>query len=253
MNHSQKQPLDMNKQRQKILIFCVFFILSGCGSTTRATPSPGQTTIVYVSFTSSTSYEVALRSITDLGLQPAYPCYTTASKNGVITSWILWHQMDERDTFTQTHSLWVASSTIAPSDWLERLKAISSVTALQTHPVFNCPAIHTGTPPSGATIALTEDQSGSYARIKFSLPASKYDTALYIVSKVGIRLADPCYEQAKKKGTSPDWHSMGQEDTFASERTLIVATTIYTPNNWLAQLHAVHDIVSIESPFTPNC
>jgi len=229
-------------------------------------------TLAVVSFEISFSYEDALRSITALGLQPTIPTIgSTQYKGGIIQTWVPWSPVGEKELYAQghpiiiphhlaasehperTHTIWISPTPLAPTNWIDRLRAIVGVHTVEFLDWFSSPAIHTDPCPPGSVIALAEDQAGIYVRITFSLPANGYDTALYLISDLGLRLADPCYEQAKVKGMPLNWHLMEQENMFAHEQVLIVATTTITPSDWEIRLRNANEIVTIEVPYTVRC
>jgi hypothetical protein len=184
--------------------------------------------------------------ITDLGLQPNNPCIQTGvDSQGAVHSWSKWSPIEDKQIFMESHGMWIASTPLAPFDWVDRLKVLSGVVDVRTNYTIMCPAI-LGMPPPGTTIALIPRQVGIYARISFSIPGNQYQLALSTVSSLGLRLADPCYEMSKR--TPGKWHTMGQEIAFTRTRTLVVATTDVSPNNWQKQLHAFADISSIQIP-----
>lgn len=76
---------------------------------------------------------------------------------------------------------------------------------------------------------LRPDQTETYALISYD-PATQppYGDALDGGLNLGLRLADPRYEQALAQGKSPVWHAMGQEASYASRHVLLVATTNLT-------------------------
>jgi hypothetical protein len=247
-------------ERRKSLTFlfiCLLLLLVGCASIpsalsrstdTRQTTTPHE---AHVSFAPVTTYENALRLITDLGLQPVNPCIgTSADLHGVIHSWSRWSPIVDEHLFSLAHAMWIASTPSTPSDWEDRLKVQHDVMEVKTDFNIMCPAM-LGTPPPGTIIALTSTQAGNYARIAFILRGDQYQQALSIVSSLGLRLADPCYEQAKN--TSVRWYSMGQETSFAKTRTLLVATTEVSPDNWQRQLYTSAAVASIQVLFAVRC
>ena len=72
---------------------------------------------------------------------------------------------------------------------------------------------------------------------------------LDVLNTLGFRLADPCYEQARARGTKPTWHSMGQADSFTRTRTLLLATTAFNATDWAKQLETVAGVAKVEAPF----
>lgn len=249
----------LEKQRRLPFLLCSFLLLFlvGCASipSTQSRPTAFAQVATprgaHVSFVSSTSYEDALQLITDLGLQPDNPCIRTGvDSQGAIHSWSKWSPIGDKQMFMEAHGMWIASTPLAPSDWADRLKVLSGVVDVRTAYNIMCPAMF-GTPPPGTTIALVPSQTGIYARITFSVQADPYQRALSTVSTLGLRLADPCYELSKR--TPAEWHVMGQETPFAKTRTLLVATTEVSPNNWQKQLRASADVASIQIPIPVQC
>ena len=89
-------------------------------------------------------------------------------------------------------------------------------------------------------------------RVTFAYTA-QYATALDATNALGFRLADPCYEQSRARGTKPTWHSMGQADSFTRTRTLLLATTAFNATDWAKQLGAVAGVVKVEVTFKMAC
>ena len=101
--------------------------------------------------------------------------------------------------------------------------------------------LFSATPPTGSdNDILLPDQIGEYAQVTFDQsPTPVYGDALDDVLNLGLRLANPCYEKALADGKSPAWHTMGQEDAYAANHTLHVATTNETGNLWQQQVQAL--------------
>jgi hypothetical protein len=78
-----------------------------------------------VHFQASIDYLTALRFVTNLGLQPLYAC------TGYDGSYVRWRPQDERDGFAATamppHTLEVAATPLAPSDWLQRCLQVQAL------------------------------------------------------------------------------------------------------------------------------
>ena len=89
-------------------------------------------------------------------------------------------------------------------------------------------------------------------RVTFA-DTAQYAIALDAINALGFRLGDPCYEQARARGTKPTWHSMGQADSFTKTRMLVLATTAFNATNWAKQLEAVAGVVKVEAPFKMAC
>ena len=238
-----------------LLRCCILIAFIGCENTTGTTTNG----VTYagpfaVAFAPSVSYEQALRLITDLGLQPSLDCVISGSMltpGQEASPQPRWQPMGQRDTFLQEHQLRFISTLSSPADWSKRLTAISGVVKVSSPGVIYCPEVVYGTPPSGVAVPLNASQAGTYARITFAHPVDTYDTALYMVSNLGLQLADYCYEQATSK---PPWHAVGQEQTFTTTHALTVETSKrITSSLWQDQLHTLPGVVTIESPFTMKC
>jgi len=243
-----------------ILLCCVVIACSSCGN---VATNPSQSTgpwpgSLAVTFTLPTSYERALRLITDLGLQPAMDCRIGSAMltpGSTSTPWPRWQPVGQRETFLHEHHLLVDLAS-PPADWFMRLKATPGVstTGFLDPKEGVCRAVVYGTPPPGVAVPLTAVQADTYSRITFTHPLDTYDAALYAISNVGLHLVDPCYEQAWLNQKRPTWHPMGQEHLFATAHTLILATrTFVTSSLWQNQLHTLAGVRSIETPYTVNC
>lgn len=148
------------------------------------TPVPAQP--VYsaaITFAPSVSYQAALRAVTDLGLQVVQPCVDTSGA---------WQPMNAGANWPS--QLLVSSTPLAPSGWLTPLGKITGVTQVQPNPAYGCPLMGGNSPAPGTLVFLAPDQAGTYARITFSAQTS-YESALALVSALGFRLGDPCYER----------------------------------------------------------
>lgn len=114
------------------------------------------------------------------------------------------------------------------------------------------------TPLPGAPDVLTPDQAGdqigTYAYVTFASGVD-YDTALYEVSNLGLRLADPCYEYALLANRQPEqWHPMGQEVTFSYAHTLVVAPApLISAVMWREQLRKLPDVTTVDASYHPAC
>jgi hypothetical protein len=129
--------------------------------------------------------------------------------------------------------MYILATTASAPDWLDRLKANPAIQNLQANPAFGCPSFPDA-PPKIPTY-LPENQAGTNVSVTFSNSTS-YDTALASITRLGYRLANPCYEQARAQGKKPTWASMGQEQMFANRHTLLLATTFLNATNWQKQI-----------------
>lgn len=80
-----------------------------------------------ITFTSSASYQQALQSITDLGLQPVQPCINPSAP---------WKPANYQERFPY---LLVISTPLAPLGWVVQLQHGAGIKDVQENPVFHCP------------------------------------------------------------------------------------------------------------------
>jgi len=247
-----------------LLLLCLFVFVFACGTNSSVgpssqsgafsnkplgigmTPEPGNdvkpaaslTQPAYeaqVTFAASTPFAQALRTITDPGLQTEKICIPT------------WRPQQSSEVFSTNHTLNVVATVNSAPLWLARLKASPGVTAVQPFSVINCPMER----PDNNPPFLGSDKAGTYLRVTFT-PIS-YDTALNAVNDLGFRLANPCYEQARARGSKPTWTTMGQETPFAQTSMLLLATTPLNATTWQSQLQTLKGIVSVEIVSQSGC
>lgn len=195
-----------------LALCCLALFLAACRpNTSAASLSP---TLGVVTFTTPTTYEAALRSIADLGLQLSLPCQgeTVIDAQGQVRQWGIWRPLGQKDHFSQ-QNLWITFTPLAPADWFARLQALPDVKQV-TIPQGNiaCPMNNTGSPPSPShhfLPLLSANQAGAYSTVTFSGASADYAVELDALLNLGFRLADPCYEHARAQGKSPAWHPMG--------------------------------------------
>lgn len=239
-----------------ILLVCVLVAVSGCGESTTS-PTTGQGSSPppepqWVTFATSVTYTQALRTITDLGLQPGLICDEGWEYNG------------QRDQFASTHGLVVVRSyaSLAP-DWGPQLEGNPGVVSIHdaqealpagtSEPTYDNVAWYICPTPAVDVARLTSAEAGAYAQVVFDASQS-YDNALYTASNLGLQLVDPCYEQALLAQKSPAWHPMGQESSFAATNKLVVETRIgITPVTWQQQLSATQGVTQVITPYTAQC
>lgn len=223
-----------------------------------------QTSAVPVLFDASVSYADALREMTYLGVQPAVFCgYPSAVDAGqVIKS--KWLPAGQRDRFQQEHHMWVVKTITASPDWLKlyRLPGFHTASSSQN---FGCSDGHANAgppPPQGAPDVLTLNpadnqvikQIGIYAHVTFAAGVD-YDTALYDVSNLGLRLANPCYERSLLPHQHPEqWQPMGQEIAFGNSHGLVVAPVpLVSAVTWRDQVRTLPNVASAETAYHPVC
>lgn len=92
-------------------------------------------TYLRVTFASA-GYDVALNTINDMGFRLANPCYEQARANSKEPAWT---PMSQQTSYTQTHTLQIATTQYNATIWLSQLKATPGIKniALLHHPT--CP------------------------------------------------------------------------------------------------------------------
>ncbi len=184
----------------------------------------------YVTFTPSTSYQQALRVVTNLGLQTFADCAFS------------WKPQGNKDIYQQ-HLLTVAATVASAPLWLARLKTAPGVQNVQEGGPHSCPAIGATNSPAHLDAA----KAGTFIRVTFANTIQSYDDALFAVDDLGFRLAAPCYEQGRAEGKKPSWNDMGQLDSFGKTHALLLATTSFNATTWADQLKATAGVVHIET------
>jgi hypothetical protein len=235
-----------------------------------------------VRFAPSVSYDEALRAVTDLGLQPSVACGFEADvKAGRVISGMQWQPAGQKDIFSIEHRLFVTITPLTAPDWSTRLSRVHGFTQNSqeqlSQPLY-CPDLSIGgatyptvsatstsvsstsldTPqPAYAPMVLTYAQaiSSPNALVVFT-PSSTYAEALYTISNLGLRLADPCYEHghSRNQPTSAPWPGGGQEDRYSVSHELIVAVApLASPIHWDQMLSSNVGVARVTVPFTISC
>lgn len=226
--------------------------------TVRVTPKSA-----YVTFAVGVSYPAAVHTVTDLGLQARTFCEGIAySPPGAAASTQGWWEQEASALDFPVPSgpdagrglLYVSPTPLAPSDWDTRLAATAGVVKEQIYTDEPKCALHFvyTAPPAGAAHYVADDQVGTLVRAIFDERAS-YDSAVVLVSQLGFRLSEPCYEQARAAGQTPAWHSMGQESSFSSNRNVLVRVTYFNATTWRQQLATNPSVQAVEAPVTVTC
>lgn len=221
------------------------------GQPVPATPSAQeQSAPAWVAFKPGTMYATALREATDLGLQlSGLPCPNGETNN---TYWTRWTPIDDATYFLQEPDLTVQPTPLAPADWLTRLHAAPQVLTVRTDLVTSCPMIGFATPAPGTLLTLGQHPPATYARLTFTSAVS-YDAALQAISALGLRLANPCFEQAVAAGAPPPWQPAGQETSFAGTYTLLVAPGPAASTQWQSQARAITGVAAEDAPYVAAC
>ena len=109
--------------------------------------------------------------------------------------------------------------------------------------------------PAASILDYAQAASSPSARIVFA-PSTTYDEALYAISDLGLRLADPCYESAQSANysTHVPWPGAGQEQRFAATHDLIVAAApLVTPIKWDQRARSLSGVSNVAVPYTVSC
>ena len=77
-----------------------------------------------MTFAGATSYEMALEGVNGLGFRLADPCYEAARARGAKP---IWHSMSQAQTFAQTQTLVLATTSVNATTWLSQLQALAGV------------------------------------------------------------------------------------------------------------------------------
>lgn len=230
------------------------------------------------------TYDDALRTVTDLGLQPSVACgYDADVKVGRVISEMQWQPAGQRSTFAVEHRLFVALTPLTAPDWNARLSRVRGILPnrdpKRLSQTLYCPdtsvgwgGSQTGSPTMSASASPTPPATSrssyapkvlTYAQIADSpnalaifTPSVTYAEALYTISDLGMRLADPCYEHehAGNPATSMPWPGGGQEQRFSASHTLLVAAApLITPTNWNQMLGSQALVAKVTTPYTASC
>lgn len=214
-----------------------------------------------VVFDASVTYADALRGMTNLGVQPGvfcgYPSDVAAGR--VIGS--SWLPAGQRDRFEQEHLMWVVRTIIAAPDWAHKLSHLPGFHKYFSSQNFGCSDGNANVgppPPKGAPDVLTREQAGipigTYTHVSFAANID-YDTVLYDISNLGLRLASPCYEESLLPHHQPQtWLPLGQEITFHASNALIVAPApVVSAVTWRNQLRKLPDVTAVDSSYHSTC
>ncbi len=91
------------------------------------------------------------------------------------------------------------------------------------------------------------------AHVIFSPPLPT-DSAVEIVSNLGLQPADFCYELSQTLGGRIGWRPiMGNDSAELYLDTLPVAVTLMAPTDWLTRLRALPGIAEVKTDVYPSC
>jgi hypothetical protein len=190
---------------------------------------------------STTSHDRLLSMISSLGLALDYlVCAPYDASEPQVGS-------QEQNLTGSDHFLILDTTIRTPPSWDTRLQALPVVESIDNQ--FSCDVAAVNAQErslSGLWRKVTNPfqsplRDPSPIKLIATDPALRYDHAVRLALDIGLRLADPAYEAATKRGEFPDWHPISQADTFAAQRTLIVAPTFSTPRDWKSGVEATHE------------
>jgi hypothetical protein len=229
----------------------------------KCAPSSPPPSAVLVDFDTSISYVDALRELTDLGVQPAVFCgFQSDMDAGTAIRGSVWLPAGQRQRFQQEQRMWVMETIAASAgDWSYRMyhtpgfhrdPSLANYSCTDGGAAVSDPTYHPGA-PEVLTMEQIGSQIGTYAYVTF-VPSVDYDAALFDVSNLGLRLADPCYEQSHlPHHQAQPWHLMGQEITFSYSHALVVAPApLISATVWRDQLRKLPDVAE-EISYHPVC
>lgn len=212
-------------------------------------------TLVQVQFDPSTPYGEAIRELNEVGLRITLPCRNVvALPAGATGQWVRWEAVEQQTNYDPTDPrLWVTATPTAPPDWSQRVEHLPAVQKILPPASGSCPNhLADATPEPNVAYYIADAHVGEIWRIGFAAGVS-YDATIASVNGIGIRLADPCYEQARSHGKSPAWHDMGQQDAFDRSHSLVIALTADTSTLWQQQVGSIPGAKPPVDPVSPAC
>ncbi len=215
-----------------LVLILLYFAAAWTIDAVRRLPSNAQPfAVAVVTFADTASYTDALGELTSIGMRLSNPCFEAAIRAGD-THWDTHYQVrGQEDLYAHGHALAAATTTLAPTDWVERLWTLPHAVKVDTRVVSSCPAI------SGSLLGLLVVAPPAERPFVLHFPSGMaYGEALRAATDVGLRLADPCYEAALARGNHPAWHPASQEQAYGSNGNLVVAPTILAPADWLTRI-----------------
>ncbi len=190
-----------------------------------------------IHFADSVSYTQAIRIITDLGLQTVAECT------------VQWVPQGGKSYYSSPNWLTVSATVASAPLWLERLQTTPGVIETQVMGPHSCPNMRYD---PNKPAYLGPDAPVTYLRVTFQ-DATSYDSAVDAVNDLGLRLANPCYEQARAQGKKPTWNTIGQEQSFSQAHALILATSFNSAVIWQQQLQSLSGVKSVDAPYQAAC
>jgi hypothetical protein len=194
-----------------------------------------------ITFQPATSYGMALEAVTNLGLQPAKYCYEVARASGYHPEW---HPGSWEVGWEDANPplLLVSVTLMAPADWLDQIRRLPGVAAVESPFYQHCsPSLFIGPQDTSLSRPSLPDVKVSFA------PTVSYNQALEVITALDLQLTDPCDEAAVRGGAHPPWHPQGQEAFFASQHALVALVTILAPDDWQARAQAIPIVTAVQT------
>jgi len=215
------------------LVFAILYLAAAWTiDAVRRLPSNAQPfAVAVVTFADTASYTDALGELTSIGMRLSNPCFEAAIGEGDTQFGEVYQANGQEDSYGNEHTFVIATTVLAPADWLPRLWTLPHAIKVDTNAQYFCPSNSGGligrllvVPPAERPVVLAFPRGMAYGE------------ALRAATDVGLRLADPCYEAALARGDKPAWHPASQEETYSSNGSLVVAPTILAPADWLTRI-----------------
>lgn len=236
----EQRLLSQRLRKALLMVSCLAAIslLSTCDLPHHAAPARP---LAAITFKPATSYSLALEAVTNLGLQPAKYCYEVARASGYHPEWrpgnweLGWEE-------ASPPLLLVSVTLMAPADWLDQVRRLPEVAAVESPFYQHCP-------PSlfmGAQDTPFSRPSLPDVKIAFAQAVS-YGQALEAITALDLQLTDPCDEAAVRGGAHPPWHPQSQRTFFDDQHVLVALVTILAPDDWLARAQSIPTVVTVQT------
>jgi hypothetical protein len=99
------------------------------GNGAKYLPASQANTYIQVTFASTTQYATALDAVNALGFRLADPCYEQARAQGHKP---IWQSQDQSNTFNQSHTLILATTSTNAVTWQKQLGSVKGVVKVAT-------------------------------------------------------------------------------------------------------------------------
>jgi hypothetical protein len=232
------------KYNQPMCFILICFILSLFISGCQEEPIPHQSDPqqIVATFTKGTTFQAALRLVTDMGLLPIAPCRENTETTPTVGDQLPWKPQSQGDTFLIAHQLVLSPTVLTPRGWYSQIITIPSVQFTIKDPQFACSSYNSYIPTNTNATFLPSQQVGHYAIVTFLASLDAYETALAIIINLGLRLANPCYETNQ----SSSLDGAGQYPDYTNQHKLVIATTDRASTLWIQQLEDNGAVLNVQ-------